>query len=343
MRRVLMSLTVLATTLSAGCADPNPTTPNPSDAAYAGLGTTVDASANPLDIAVIGDVPYGPIATEHYPELIAGINGDPKVRRVVHVGDIKAGAAECTDEWYAFIRSSFDDFKDPLVYTPGDNEWTDCHRPNNGSYNPLERLDRIREVFYEEPGVTMGRRSMRVETQPGFPENQHWIESRVVFVTAHAVGSNNGLGTWTGESGPTPEQLAAFSARDAANRAWIEHAFDLAEEMGAAGVAVFIQADMWSNGIVAGSASHTGHQAFVETLAGRAYDFGKPVVLVVGDTHRYRVLQPLVGDATYGIGFDVPNLTQVTIEQTIRDADIVWLRLHVDPRTPEVFSWEEVR
>jgi hypothetical protein len=29
----------------------------------------------------------------------------------------------------------------PAVFTPGDNDWTDCDRANNGGFNSLERLD----------------------------------------------------------------------------------------------------------------------------------------------------------------------------------------------------------
>ena len=43
-----------------------------------------------------------------------------------------------------------------VVLTPGDNEWTDCHRVAAGEYQPLERLAKLREVFYPVPGMTIG-------------------------------------------------------------------------------------------------------------------------------------------------------------------------------------------
>lgn len=343
MRNCLTSLPLLAAViLAAGCSDQDPIPPPATAPDFAALGTPADASANPIDLAVIGDAPYGAVATERFPELIERINRDPKVRRVIHLGDIKSGSTPCSDEWYDFIATGFATFTDPLVYTPGDNEWTDCHRANNGGYDPLERLDRIREVFFNEPGVTLGARGMRMEAQVGYPENQLWIESRVVFAALHVVGSNNGRAPWSGLTELTPAQEAEWAARDAANRRWLDRAFDLAEEKGAAGVAIFLQADMWSPGAPA-DADVSGHQRFVELLAARAAAISAPVVLVVGDSHRYRVDRPLVGDTRYGISYDVPNLTQITIEQSIRDQEIVWLRLHVDPRAPEIFRWEEVR
>lgn len=54
----------------------------------------------------------------------------------------------------------------PLVYTPGDNEWTDCHRVNNGAYDPLDRLAAVRKTFFPRPGFTLGP-PMRVDSQAG--------------------------------------------------------------------------------------------------------------------------------------------------------------------------------
>lgn len=85
-------------------------------------------------------------------------------------------------------------FEAPLVYTPGDNEWTDCHRINNDQYQPLERLARLRQVFFPTPGMTtVGGVSRKVPGFEEFPENVRWIHNRVVFATLHMVGSNNGL------------------------------------------------------------------------------------------------------------------------------------------------------
>jgi hypothetical protein len=339
MRRTILIALAVATT-SWGCVDETPTTtPNP-DAALAATGTALDHSSNRMDIAVIGDVPYGPVATEAYPAFIESIDADPKVRRVVHVGDIKSGSTVCSDAWFDYIRESFDSFEDPLVYTPGDNEWTDCHRPNNGAYDPLERLAQLREVFFDRPGSTLGARPKRVLAQAGYPENQLWMESRVVFVPIHEVGSNNSLAPWTGFAAPTAAQLAEYTARDAANRAWLNEAFDLAGAQSAEGVVVFTQADMFDP--FSTPATVTGHQAFIQLLAQRSASFARPVMLIVGDSHVYREFKPLVGTSAYGT-FDVPNLTQITVEQSLRDRVGEWLRLTVDPGSPEVFSWERVR
>ncbi len=132
---------------------------------------------------------------------------------MIHIGDIKAGAALCTDEYFQDIADQFATFTDPLVYTPGDNEWTDCHRANNGGYNPLERLAKVRELFFPNPGYTLGVPT-RIKAQKGFPENQRWAAANVEFAALHILGSNNGLAPWFGDrANPVGETAAETASR----------------------------------------------------------------------------------------------------------------------------------
>ena len=147
--------------------------------------------------------------------LDRGISGLPvvdtngRLRGIVTEGDL--------------IRRDFDTFEDPLVYTPGDNEWTDCHRANNGAYDPLERLAHLREVFFDQPGRTLGEKQLNVEAQAGFPENVVYHRGEVTFAAANVPGSDNGLQPWTGlgQTVPTPEQAKAVADRTEADIALV--------------------------------------------------------------------------------------------------------------------------
>lgn len=302
--------------------------------------TAINESNTPLDIAVIGDVPYGDAARAAFPSYIDALNADPKARLVVHVGDIKSGSDLCSDEVFNYVAAQFRRMADPLVYAIGDNEWTDCHRDNNGSYNPLERLAKIREIFFSTPGVTLGGRKMGVEAEDGYPENQLWVRSRVTFATLHIIGSNNGLDPWAPALDQPAAREAEVTARNAANIAWLEHAFAVASEEGSAGIALFYQADLWHPDDRADGASFTAHTAFVQRLAQLAAAFNGPVLLVSGDSHGYRVDPGVPWFSLYGVT-PQPNVTQVIVDRSIED-DSDWLRLHVDPKTPAVFSWEQV-
>ena len=90
--------------------------------------------------ALIGDQPYFPKVgtqqqfptTSEYINIIDSINNsERRVAFTVHIGDIKAGDTFCSNDVYTNNLALFNRFARPLIYLPGDNEWTDCHRVNN--------------------------------------------------------------------------------------------------------------------------------------------------------------------------------------------------------------------
>jgi hypothetical protein len=286
------------------------------------------ASSNAYTVAVIGDTPYGPAQLEAFPQLVTRVNRDPKVDLVLHVGDIKNGSTRCDDGYFDRIAGYFDTFKDPLVYTPGDNEWTDCHRANNGGYLPTERLNAVRDTFFPAPGTTIGGGKLRVAAQDGFPENTLFSRSQVVFAALHVVGSDNGLAPWFGgkeTAEQTEQRLAEVAAREAAALEWIDAAFDRAEAEEAEGVLLAMQADTEQGG------GQSGFTAIRDRIAARAAEFGRPVLLLQGDSHDYLVDKPFA---------QAPLLTRVVVEGETIDE---YLRLTVDPKTDAVFSWTRVR
>lgn len=294
--------------------------------AGAGAGNTSDQSAKALTVAVIGDVPYGTEQEARFGELIAAINGDPKVRVALHVGDIKSGGTTCTNERLAGVRAAFATFEDPVVYTPGDNEWTDCHRANNGAYDPLERLGAVRSTFFSNPGTTLGRHPKRVQYQPVVVENVRWVESRVAFATLHVIGSNNGLSPYTGLGfvAPTAAQTAEVEARIASALEWIDSTFDTAIAADLEGVVLAMQADTWD------PAPASAQQAIVNRIAQRTASFDGRVLLLQGDSHTYTADNPL----------GLPNFTRVVVHGETLPFE--YLRLTINPRDDALFSWERV-
>ena len=307
-------------------------------------------SADSVELAVIGDVPYFEDEIAEFPGLIETINSDPFVTSVVHVGDIKSGESECSDQRYLDIRQSFLSFTEPLVYTIGDNEWTDCDRDSAGAYDPAERLDRLREIFFDVPGSTLGGREMQVEAQSGYPENQLWQQKGIVFGTLHIVGSNNNLKQGAGIPGPFEQIQTAsseFGKRNAANIAWLRGIFNRAMESQAAGVALFFHADMWKQQEQFNAAEFGGYTEIVQELSILVESFGRPVVFVSGENHHFRIDAGVPWFSLYGVS-PVSNATQLIIDQGIKFstktgiARFAWLRLIADASTEHVFSFELV-
>lgn len=298
-----------------------------------------------FEFALIGDAPYILSNTPgtSYPafdRLVTEINSDNKIKWVLHAGDIKTGSTLCSDEIFADRLSRFSAFNKPFVYTPGDNEWTDCHRINNGQYQPLERLTKLRQVFFPSPGMTLGSVPMKVTAQahvPGyeeFPENVRWVQNGVVFATLHIVGSNNAQAAFQAGSSATRTQADddEVARRNAANLAWLHNTFDQAQTIGATGVLILIQANPGLE-VDHSTADRAGYENFLAALEGRAQAYAKPVVLAHGDSHYFRVDKPRLTNQSF-----LRNFTRV---ETFGASNVHWIRVKVDPKSEQVFSFQQ--
>jgi hypothetical protein len=240
--------------------------------------------AQSFTFAAIGDIPYGP--HEEFAALIDKLNGQP-LAFTLHVGDIKSGSTVCSDETFLNVRALFEQFDRPLIYTPGDNEWTDCHRGNNGRYDPLERLEKIRQLFFAS-NESLGKRRLTLQTQSSqksfssYVENRRWSQGKVRFATLHLVGSNNNLQ-------PGLPSSSEFAAREHANIAWLRETFAEAKANLDGAVVLAMQADTFFGEPRKGSGFVRWNAALVEEVAA----WGKPVLLVQGDTHQYLIDRPL--------------------------------------------------
>jgi hypothetical protein len=269
------------------------------------------------------------------------------VLAVNHLGDIKNGSSVCSDEYFQLIRSDFDQFADPFVYTVGDNEWTDCHRVNNGGYNPLERLAKVRQMFFTQPGRTLGRHSARVLSQndQGIPENVRWERTDVAFAAAHVAGSNNSLAPWTGNTAPTPEQTAEVLARTSAVIQEIHDTFADARDHHDRAVALLLQADMFDPTVSdAKFADYFGFQPIIAAIARESINFRRPVYLFNGDSHVFNGDNPLAAGSKwlpfYGITTPVPNLTRITVDGSTGVDN--YLRVTVHDHGQQVLTWTKV-
>ncbi|MGH3145426.1 MAG: hypothetical protein ACRDTR_06445 [Rubrobacter sp.] len=287
-------------------------------------------SGSKFDVGLIGDFPYAPEQQREAENLLDELNGE-RLAFVTHAGDIKSGSTACTNDVYRREYRRFEGSKNPFVYTPGDNEWTDCHRtpnPTPAEADPLNRLDLLRRTFFSD-GDSLGRREIPLTRQSEeYPENARWRSGDVTFATIHVVGSNNNRPT---TDAPGTGNEAEWQARNRANTAWLNRTFASAERRGDEAVMFVIQANIFEED----TNQPSGFTEFKDVLRRETIAFEKPVVLVHGDSHYFRIDKPLyAGDNEED---RVLNFTRV---ETFGDADVHWVRATVDTSDEEVFSFE---
>jgi hypothetical protein len=336
-------------------------------AAPAAMANRDGGSGRADTLAVYGDSPYGVnqadtaqfVAT---PAFIDSINADPKVGRVIHVGDIHSGKQVCTEPYDRSIFALWTRFQDPLVYTPGDNEWTDCHKAAEGASDPLTNLALVRSIFFPHPGLTLGTRKARVLSQGQFADPRHptdsnyvenviWAQSDVLFVTLNIPGgSNNDQDPWFGTPAESAAQQQEVTDRTGADLRWLDAAFTVARFGHFRAVVITTQADMWD--LDGKPASHVvGYEPFVASVASHTTAFRRPVLMLNGDSHIYKSDNPLsASDPLNPLhpGYNVPNFHRIVVHgETL---PLEWLRLRINPHANGSgasafgpFSWERIQ
>jgi hypothetical protein len=307
-----------------------------------------DVRQNAFTVALWGDTPYSAAEISKLPALIADINA-AKVAFSVFDGDIKSGSSLCTDSVFATAIQRFGTFQSPMVYVPGDNEWTDCHRINNGGYNALERLSFLRQTMFAEE-QSFGQKTLLLEHQGPlgglYAENTRWTYGDVVFLGLNIPGSNNNkVGTDCLSAKSVRTQLdcdadnAEYQARNTANLSWLHDSFVLAKSRGLKGVMVVIQADMSFDLPETETFNERtqvpgfdGYNDTIAALIAETRDFAGQVVLVHGDVHFFKEDKPLVDQAHL-----VPNFTRL---ETFGSPNVHWVKVTVDPRSRNLFRFE---
>lgn len=336
--------------------------------ANSAFNTPAAAASDPGDdgiyaIGLWGDLPYSDVqAITGIPNLIADMNAQP-LAFTVHDGDLKAGNAiagsatvtTCDNGLYTQALGYFNALKAAAIFTPGDNDWTDCDRPSNGGFNSLERLDYERAFFFSSE-YSLGQNPLRQERQSTplclgvngptpCVENRRWSVGRVTYATLNIQGSCNNLC----DTNPDP---AEFAARNAADIAWMQETFARAKARKSVAVMFISQADPgWDlsdptraplrnpKTLAETDGQPDGFQGFLAALRDEVVAFRKPVAYVHGDSHYFRVDKPFQ-DST---GKRLENFTRV---ETFGDNaangvnDVHWVKVLVNANSREVFSYQ---
>jgi hypothetical protein len=301
--------------LAAGCGGPDAPEPLPP-------GT--------FAFGVFGDGPYYPHEKHRFTRVIDDVNR-VDLQWLLHVGDLQW--KPCSDEAFQRRFADLATIRHPVVYTPGDNEWTDCHTRQEGRYDPLDRLAAIRRIFFRDPTHSLGGRTISLRSQAAdstfgeFVENARWRHGGFVFATIHLVGSGNGREPFPGR---TAAHDSAVERRTRAAVAWLDEAFAEARATGAKGVVLAWHGNI---GVNPEEEPREPYAPFLRRLEAQVASFPGPVLLIHGDSHTQRVDHPLK-DAS---GRVYPNFTRL---ETFGSPDIGWVRVVVDSAAGRVVKVE---
>lgn len=256
----------------------------------AGLPEAPPGEVTAPGVALLGDAPYSQAHANLLDGMIDEINlAEPAF--VVHLGDITGGQGPCTDAWLEARKNQFAHFAAPFVLVFGDNEWTDCHR---SGFDPLERLAKVRTLFHSStPKLAEFSRQ-----SPERPEHARWVAGSTLYIALNVPGSNNNLGR-------TPQMDTEHAARMRAVLAWLDEAVTIASAPRFETLVVMMHADPDFERARNLHGQPDGYSGLRAALKRDAKRLEKPIVLVHGDTHRFRHDLPVA---------DIANLVRIEVD-----------------------------
>nr|WP_257993324.1 hypothetical protein [Cupriavidus pauculus] len=293
-------------------------------------------------MALIADVPQWPAAEADMATLFEQMNAQ-QVALIIHAGGIKGDTESCGDAVLGARQQALDYSPAPVLYVPGETDWAECQKAVNGRFDAVERLNRLRELFFPVD-ATLGRRTIPVVRQSdqamfrSFRENVRLVAGNVMVVGLNLPGDNNHYRSEGGRNGE-------FEDRREANRQWLGRAFSVATQRDLPGILVVVHADpMFGNGwekrgkpsLLDGflrRGTRDGYLEFKRQLRDLTAKFTGQVLLVHASDSGFSVDKPLRDAAGKVVG----NFTRVALPIGNPSR---WVELTITPGTRSVFQVE---
>ncbi|CAE6704019.1 hypothetical protein R69927_01449 [Paraburkholderia domus] len=294
------------------------------------------AEAPRYAFAVIANTMQSPADEAPTQRLIEAISRDREVSFIVYDGNLKGAKEACRDALYERRHALLETSRPALFFIPGQHDWADCGTAEAGGFDPVERLDQLRQTLFTD-STSMGQnpialtRESEVSRFRPFRENVRWQVGDTVFVGLNAPSPNNHYLTAGGRNGE-------FEDRVIANAFWLEHAAEYAKRRDAHAIVVFIQGDpdperyerpdrfAWLR--FTRNTRRDGFLEFKRSLVKLAQIFRGPVLVIHCDDERasagFVIDQPLRNDK----GMLVTNLTRVALAP--HDRLNQWIQIKAD-------------
>ncbi len=182
----------------------------------------------------------------------SGTDGDDELKRAVAHADqarpafviaagIKSAQEGCSDKLYLQRKTLLNKSDRPLVLVLTGADWIGC-RNSAGRSNALDRLNRIREIYFDGQ-ESLGQRKLDLNRQStstkfrSYAENAYWERGGVLFATINLPAQNN---HFLSEAGRNSE----YEDRFVANRAWLQRLFGMARRRQLDGIVLVSDGDL---------------------------------------------------------------------------------------------------
>ncbi|WP_179402388.1 hypothetical protein [Burkholderia guangdongensis] len=282
--------------------------------------------------------------------MFEAIARDRNVAFVVYTGNLKGPNEACRDSLYLQRGAILAVSRVPIVFVPGHDDWITCGTAAGGSYDPVERLDFLRQTLLTDPSSPDPNappitRESEVPRFHPYRENARWMHDDTVFVALNVPAPNNHYLTAGGRNGE-------FEDRVIANGFWIEHSAEYAKRRGARALVMFFEgnpqfdryerAERFAWLRFSRPRGRDGFHELKRSLVKAASIFRGPIVIIHADNetlpYGFAIDRPLHADNGELVG----NVTRIAIGP--RQPANQWIRIAVNPvlRTPFNVSLQEV-
>lgn len=219
--------------------------------------------------AAFGDLPYDedefPLLRRQLAELKSTIPF------IFHVGDIKRSTVPFREDAYSRVADELKKSPVPVFITLGDNEYTDAA-------DPVLALSYWKKYFGNLHDHWKHGLDLQIQSQRR--ENVAFVHRGVLFIMIHLVGGDGYDRTET-------------AARMNDNVEWLKTHFERSGESARAAV------------IIAHAHAVKNRKPIGDTLISLGRKFGKPILYIHGDGHRWIQNQP----------FGLRNITRIQVDQ----------------------------
>lgn len=243
---------------------------------------------------------------------------------------IKTAAEPCSDKLYTQRLNLLQGAKKPLILSLAAGDWTQC-KLANGRSGAVERLNRVRELFFAEDAsfgaskLPLVRQSTSAKFR-SYDENARWEVGSVLFATINIPANNN---NYRADAGRNSE----FDDRLIANRDWLQRIFSTAKHRRMDGIVLFSDADIMkkTNQQDGPASKRDGYAEVRQQIMSLSAKFEGQILLV------HNVEAPHPKPAPENSPESAPAITWVGNVGSL-NVNAEWLEISVQPSSSNLFA-----